>query len=163
MALTKITYTDKVALSPQPSVASVNKVTDADMNEIKSVVNDAIDQVDTNTDNLTNLSTYSTTEQVIGTWIDGKPLYKKIYEFTNLPSGNVSNSYPLGLTNIDTKMYQVYIKRNPSNPDLEGMYYTGSSDYVRAFVRGSSTLELRSNTQASYDLILILEYIKTTD
>ena len=37
MALTKITYTDKVSLEDQPSVAEVNKVTDANMNEIKTL------------------------------------------------------------------------------------------------------------------------------
>ena len=37
--MAKITFADKVALNPQPSIANENKVTDADMNEIKSVVN----------------------------------------------------------------------------------------------------------------------------
>lgn len=45
MALNKITYDTKVALNPQPGVAAANKVSDSDMNEIKTVVNDAIDQV----------------------------------------------------------------------------------------------------------------------
>ena len=39
MAVQTITYTDKVALNENPSVALINKVTDDDMNEIKSVVN----------------------------------------------------------------------------------------------------------------------------
>lgn len=49
MALSKITYEDKETLNPLPSVADKNKVTDSDMNEIKSVVNSAIDQVEANT------------------------------------------------------------------------------------------------------------------
>lgn len=49
MALNKITYEDKETLNPLPSVADKNKVTDDDMNEIKSVVNGAIDQVEANT------------------------------------------------------------------------------------------------------------------
>ena len=43
MALNKITYDNKVSLNPQPSIANVNKCTDSDLNEIKSVVNSAID------------------------------------------------------------------------------------------------------------------------
>ena len=39
MAVQTITYTDKVALNENPNVADINKVTDDDMNEIKSVVN----------------------------------------------------------------------------------------------------------------------------
>lgn len=54
MALSKLTYATKVALNPQPDIANENKVTDSDMNEIKTVVNDAIDQVDTNTTSIEN-------------------------------------------------------------------------------------------------------------
>ena len=54
MALSKLTYATKVALNPQPDIADENKVTDSDMNEIKTVVNDAIDQVDTNTTSIEN-------------------------------------------------------------------------------------------------------------
>ena len=39
MALNEITYEDKVSLNPQPIIANKNKVSDDDMNEIKSVVN----------------------------------------------------------------------------------------------------------------------------
>ena len=46
MSLSKITYANKTALSPQPGISAENKVSDSDMNEIKSVVNDAIDFVE---------------------------------------------------------------------------------------------------------------------
>lgn len=38
--MSQITYADKVALSPQPDVADINKVTDDDMNMIKNAHND---------------------------------------------------------------------------------------------------------------------------
>ena len=41
--MAKITYDDKVALNEEPSVAEINKVTDDNMNEIKSSVNTAYD------------------------------------------------------------------------------------------------------------------------
>lgn len=41
--MAKITYADKVALNPQPSIANENKVTDSDMNEIKNSVNELYD------------------------------------------------------------------------------------------------------------------------
>ena len=43
--MAKITFEDKVSLNPQPSVANKNKVSDADMNEIKSSVNDLYDNL----------------------------------------------------------------------------------------------------------------------
>jgi hypothetical protein len=61
MALNKITYDNKVSLNPQPSIANVNKCTDSDLNEIKSVVNNAIDQVDTNTSDISTIQGEITT------------------------------------------------------------------------------------------------------
>lgn len=78
MALSKITYANKSALNPQPSIADENKVTDANMNEIKSVVNNAIDQVDANTTNIGNIT---------GTllWTNPNPT-------SNFTSGNITLS-----------------------------------------------------------------------
>ena len=36
--------------------------------------------------------TYSTDEQVVGTWIDGKPIYRKVIYFSSLTS--ISNTIP---------------------------------------------------------------------
>lgn len=54
--MAKITYTNKVAINPQPSVSAENKVTDSDMNEIKTSVN-------TLYDNQGDLSSLSTTDK----------------------------------------------------------------------------------------------------
>ena len=34
-----------------------------------------------------DFATYKTTEQVVGTWIDGKPIYRKTIDFGYLPNG----------------------------------------------------------------------------
>lgn len=65
MALTKIQYTNKETLNAQPSIADKNKCTSGDLNEIKSVVNNAIDQVDTNTSDIGNMQTDITNMQTI--------------------------------------------------------------------------------------------------
>ena len=90
--MAKITYEDKEFLNKNESIADKNKVNDVDLNEIKEVVN----QNDTNVGDLLNLNTtdksslvnaineinnkgiYSTTETKIGTWIDGKDIYRKV-------------------------------------------------------------------------------------
>lgn len=43
--MAKITFEDKIALTPQPSVADVNKCTDANINEIKASVNALYDEL----------------------------------------------------------------------------------------------------------------------
>jgi hypothetical protein len=53
MAQSNITYVDKVTSNPQPSIPEVNKVTGDDMTEIKKVVNDNADDVESRS--LTNV------------------------------------------------------------------------------------------------------------
>ena len=61
------------------------------LNRMQDNIEEAINEVD---DKLN----YSTTEKRIGTWIDGKPLYRKVVDFGTLPSNgskgvahNISN------------------------------------------------------------------------
>lgn len=87
MALTKITYDDKETLINLPGVANKNKCTSADMNEIKTIVNDAIDQVDTNTSNISNLIKTGTQTINVGTVNAGGVKYNQTYTLANIPSG----------------------------------------------------------------------------
>ena len=115
MAVQTITYDNKVALNVNPDIADVNKVTDNDMNEIKSVVNNNANNIG----DLSNLETqgtsnlvssinsankvniFSTTEQLIGKWIDGSDLYRIVLSTT----GTFSNSnYNIGALNDNYKM-----------------------------------------------------------
>lgn len=112
--MAKITYEDKVALNVNSDIADVNKCNASDLNEIKGAVN-------TNDDNmglLSNLNTtdkssmvnainevnnkfnYSTEEQVIGKWIDGKPLYRKTITFTTIIKKNEATSIAHNITNV---------------------------------------------------------------
>ncbi|MBR1718389.1 MAG: hypothetical protein IJ715_03880 [Bacilli bacterium] len=43
---------------------------------------------------------YSTDEHVVGTWIDGKPIYQKTIEFNNIAIGENTN-YPHNIASID--------------------------------------------------------------
>ena len=59
MAIQKIEYQNKVSIQDDPSVPEINKVTDSNMNEIKSVVNnnaDILEDID--------LSDYYTKEEI---------------------------------------------------------------------------------------------------
>lgn len=88
-----ITYADKQAMGTQPSIPEVNKVTDSNMNEIKSVVN-------ANANYLVDSTTYSTTETVVGTWL-GKPRYGRVYSISGTMAQNAWTTL-LSISNVDT-------------------------------------------------------------
>lgn len=56
----------------------------------------AINELNTNINSLDDRDNYSTTEKVIGTWIDGKPIYRKVYSI----SGDMIASAWTTLTSI---------------------------------------------------------------
>ena len=74
--MSKITYANKVAINENVEIPNINKITDDDMNEIKTVVNNNDDDMITINTNLTNATTYSADEKVVGKFF-GKPLYSK--------------------------------------------------------------------------------------
>lgn len=56
MAVSNITYSNKVALNENQSVADINKVKANDMNEIKAVVNNNATETSKNTTDIANIS-----------------------------------------------------------------------------------------------------------
>ena len=111
---------------------------------------------------------YSTTEQVIGKWIDGKPLYMKTVEFTSLTAGQ--NGYAHGIENVD----YIGCIWNASHLALSnGDFWTifgwngSGSNYLSNILSigrtnidvyiGSSVVSLTSK------LVVTFQYTKTTD
>lgn len=163
--MSKITYANKVAINENPEISDINKVTDSDMNEIKAIVNNNDDELITINTKLTNANTYSTTETVIGTWINNKPIYRKVVDLgflgtqTQISYGNQFDT----ITSFGGYIYQ----DNGANMSLieyssslwRAITYTITSQHTMNVVIN------RSNTSAWSDwkLKIVIEYTKTTD
>ena len=109
-----------------------------------------------------NFNKYSTTEEVVGTWIDKKPLYRKVVK------GNITatdQTLFVVNANIDT---MVFISGYDC-PD--GTYYfpfnyaqTGSTYKSIFYKKDTDTIEFRSNSYNPGEVyVVVLEYTKTTD
>ena len=130
---------------------------------VKQIVENTLDERGNN-------EIYSTEEQVIGKWIDGKPLYRKVI-VKGVASGETL--IELGINNLDyikdisgtMKYYNsegavrfIPISRAHSSKleNQSGWYYTGTANKL--------ALEVGS-TYSSYNITatIIAEYTKTTD
>lgn len=123
-----------------------------------------------------SLDIYSTEETKIGTWIDGKPLYRKVFIFTNITNDgsnllDINNLSVDALTNLYGMCYNAkssftgstsigsyplnYTNKPPSEPSLQGcrIMYEETTGYLWGGVYGFSTANFR----------VIIEYTKTTD
>jgi len=103
---------------------------------------------------------YSTTEKVVGKWIDNKPIYRKVYKLTSLPGVDVSTAYNISELNIDRCV------------SLRGWTYSYEFGYIDLiFVNdGVNYVHLEGNNRIWYkyhwnasEIYFVLEYTKTTD
>ena len=110
---------------------------------------------------------YSTDEQVIGTWIDGKPLYQTTLSLTS-SSGNDAQEITLsnyGINNIDvvckiegtTRATLGYVGLN---------YFSDNYDKFNLFMKSNNTILVLAHAgdwTHSIPVYVTLQYTKTTD
>lgn len=106
-------------------------------------------------------STYSTGEQVVGTWVDGKPLYRKIFTGTgnNTDIGNISDVDQL--VSIKGTIKATYGQIWPIPNFFSEQQYWNSVFYDPSNTNVS--LGTGNNYDSSSKYVVILEYTKTTD
>ena len=111
--------------------------------------------------------TYSTEEQRIGTWIDGKPLYRQVYNVRTPATVNTSSSvtvakYPTTcqFTKINALIFQEGSMAYTVLPAIFGT----SNFYAGIFLQnGDLRLMAGHKNYANQPVIVIMEYTKTTD
>lgn len=110
--------------------------------------------------NLDGQEVYSTSEIKIGTWIDGKPLYRKTTYISSLPN-NTSIDYQHSISNIAT-ITNFYGVITSGSGRYNINYYNGS---VYAFTSvWNSVISIKTNTNlSSASARIAIEYTKTTD
>jgi hypothetical protein len=104
--------------------------------------------IDTNTDY------YSTTEQIVGRWIDGKPLYRKVVSLPFVQ--NVNTSTTVGVANMEVQFI-----------DLSSTYIVGTYGYRQPWDRANmlvnnGALDVTINHIGGV-FVASIRYTKTTD
>ena len=97
------------------------------------------------------LNNYSTEEQVIGTWIDGKPIYRRTIEKNVSINANDWSTIEIA-TNEDVFINSFAYKRSNN---FVG-HFTGTRIY-------NGKLQVIGISITTENLYIVLEYTKTTD
>ena len=120
-------------------------------------------------DLLNNKHNYSTEEQVVGTWIDSKPIYEKTLLFENQYLQNGFTDLDHGISDID--MY-IDLKGNYKNLENSNMLLLShlNTNGGLGFSIGTwcdNTTKIRISTGANmvgnYNIYITIQYTKTTD
>lgn len=162
--MSKITYTNKVAINENAEIPNINKVTDSDMNEIKTVVNNNDDDMITISTNLTNATTYSTDEIRVGTWINSKPIYRKVIA----NEVDMTNGSEISLSSVSNMDNLVSIQskevKATDNFVFYNNYYDSNTNKFNLFhYIANNSLYLYAGGSAHYTVTIWIEYTKTTD
>lgn len=107
---------------------------------------------------------YTTDEQIIGTWIDGKPIYRKGFSVGALTYSSSWQSFAHNISNFDGL---VEVKGRVKNAD--GRWYNITqhrSDSSRGLCVGVDTTYIyymNDWLETTTNAVIFIEYTKTTD
>ena len=132
-------------------------MTQADMQEILSILPIARN----------NYQKYSTQEQIIGEWIDGKPLYQKTFSYSvgaqtakvTIPVGTLSNvDYIVSCTGICKRGNNLQYEQIPMYDNSDWFVYTSITinDTI-------ATVNIVENGRSNATGYVTVQYTKTTD
>jgi len=111
---------------------------------------------------------YSTEEQVIGTWIDGKPIYRSVFE-TTTPSNIDTPTDILDCSNLNIDhliKLDGFIKINVGTGiNQVPLNWSHENNPIRTHINLNNTVRMRVGTQNQCNMIchIVLEYTKTSD
>ena len=111
-------------------------------------------------DELSSRDVYRTEEQKIGTWVDGKPLYRKVYVYDGNWSANTTGNFSVADLNIDTCVSLRGYLASASYKHIGLDFYNSSFNYV--YMNASSVVYWKV-AWASTRNTFVIEYTKTTD
>ena len=106
---------------------------------------------------------YSTSEKRIGTWVDGKPIYRKVVKITN---PQTSNTDYVVVSNVIENLIKLYGYMKASNGAKFPVPQTDSdSTYSVVFMTTGGGLRGRFSyiNAAPAEVYVVVEYTKTTD
>lgn len=107
---------------------------------------------------------YSSEEQVVGTWIDGKSIYRKVIKDINV-TDNMSKIISTGLSNVN--VINIYGEYHTTDYDVVQTipYISSSKEYVIEIISMNKGANIRYRTASVFNgkSNIVLEYTKTTD
>ena len=108
------------------------------------------------------LENYSTEEKIIGKWIDGKPIYRKV---VNVGSGSGNFTHPHGISNLDiiVNIYGSFLQGGTHREPLPKTTFASASPGWSAHIDDftDTTFSLHFGTGiAATKICVVIEYTK---
>ena len=134
----------------------------ADTLPVGSIVDFNGSEVPSGWEEVTDTKIYTEEEQVVGAWIDGKPLYRKVLSSTTISGSDVDITLPSNIDFMSTDKVEIKAGGFSFFSDR----YTNANDLIQIFKFNATTLRvvLGSAWKGNFkSATIVIEYTKTTD
>lgn len=107
---------------------------------------------------------YSTSETIIGTWIDGKPLYRKVIDFGELPN-NTTKAVNHNISNLGIVVTLKAIPKNISGNRLLVPHVSSqtAANGISMWITSNQVAIQTGTDRSGFSDYVIVEYTKTSD
>ena len=106
---------------------------------------------------------YSYEERLVGTWVDGKPLYEKTVDFGTLPN-DTSKEVPHGIENVDVIWVHDGYARTGDLFDTLVHAEPSSQIYCWRILANKTSIQMKTGVdRRNVNATVVLRYTKTTD
>lgn len=111
-----------------------------------------------------DFNTYSTEETMVGTWIDGKPIYRKVINIGNLPN-NATKTIVHGIANINNivKCHGMSTTNSNLNFPLPFVHLENLDSCIMIWANDVNVYIRTGIDRSALTGYIALEYTKTTD
>ena len=168
-----IEYENKSALNENPDVATINKCTASDLNQIKAIVNnnssefhDDIEDLKSRTTSIENVCKYYLNQEIDSgqVWINGKPIYRKVITGATGSTAGDLNVYH-NIENLDMFIRVEGFTIESDQRFFPNFYRDFDSQYALIVYYANPSFVKMSygSSRTNKNFYLILEYTKTTD
>lgn len=130
-------------------------INDKNLNKMQDNIENAIEEK----------QTYTTEEKVVGTWIDDKPLYRKVIDVGSLPN-SATIEVDTGLDSAVVRPIKMhgYAYNSTTGAFLILPYIIGSGgDIYLQYLTTNKFRIITSTDRTNLNAYVVLEYTKTTD
>lgn len=120
-------------------------------------------QIDGTKYNIKSMTNYSETEQVIGKWIDGKPVYQKTINCGALPN-NTTKSVAHGISDLGIAVGIFGTSMRSGAINILAIPYTGGTAYITLTITASNINLITNADFSNQDVTYItIQYTKVSD
>lgn len=132
--------------------------------DVGTMQND-IDALEEAISHVTAKDIYSTTEQVIGEWIDGKPIYRKVIVINSLPNAGEGHylHYISDIEEVTAFKFTTHFASNEWSPVGGTISPLGLQFAINASVSPTDIVVRTGTDRTNQTAKAVIEYTKTTD